>query len=157
MSEKEVNIMAYFWLILVVVFGIIELCTSQLVSVWFVVGALAAAICANTFLQDQIVWQVAVFIGVSALALLLTRPLVKKLRKFDKARTNADRYIGKVGVVTVDIDPIKATGMVEVDGSKWTARSTSGEIIEANTPVVVDSIEGVKLMVTRFQKEESED
>ena len=96
------------------------------------------------------------FIGVSALALLLTRPLVKKLRKFDKARTNADRYIGKVGVVTVDIDPIKATGMVEVDGSKWTARSTSGEIIEANTPVVVDSIEGVKLMVTRFQKEESE-
>ncbi len=149
--------MAYFWLILVVVFGVIELCTSQLVSVWFVAGALAAAICANTFLQDQVVWQVVVFIGVSALALVLTRPLVKKLKKFDKAKTNSDRYIGRVGVVTVDIDPIKATGMVEVDGSKWTARSTTGDSIEAGTHVVVDSIEGVKLMVTPVQNEESEE
>ncbi len=149
--------MSYFWLILVVAFGVLELCTSQLVSIWFVVGALAAAICANTFLQDQIVWQVVVFIGVSALALLLTRPLVKKLKKFDKVKTNADRYIGKIGIVTASIDIVKGTGSVEVEGSKWTARSSQGVNIESGTHVIVDSIEGVKLMVTPIKENESEE
>ena len=74
---------------------------------------------------------------------------MKKLKKFDKTHTNSDRYLGKVGVVTQDIDNVRATGMVEIDGSKWTARSSSDEVIASGEKVIVDEIKGVKLMVSK--------
>lgn len=148
--------MPLIWLGIAVVLGIIEVCTSQLVSIWFVIGALVTAICAAIFL-DSILWQVVVFLFVSALALVLTKPLVKRLKKFNKTSTNADRNIGKIGRVVVDIDRDKASGMVEVDGERWTARSSDDSVISAGTIVKVESIEGVKLMVTPAGNFESEE
>lgn len=140
--------MIYVWLGLAILLCIIEIFTTQLVSIWFVAGAVASAICAGTFLKDHIFWQFVVFVAVSAVALILTRPLVKKLKLFNKTSTNADRNIGCRGVVVTEINELKSTGMVEVRGTKWTARSVDGSVIEEGTTVVVEAIEGVKLMVT---------
>ncbi len=141
--------MVYIWLGLALFLAVLELSTAQLVSIWFIVGALAALICAATFLQANIIVQIVVFIVVSALALILTRPMVKKLKNFDKTHTNSDKHIGRIGIVVQDIDNLKASGMVEIDGSKWTARSTDGEIISAGSEIVVNEIKGVKLMVSK--------
>lgn len=141
--------MVYVWLGLAVFLAVLEVATAQLVSVWFVAGALVSLVCAATFFSDNILLQVIVFIVVSAIALIITRPLMKKLKKFDKTHTNSDRYLGKVGVVTQDIDNVRATGMVEIDGSKWTARSSSDEVIASGEKVIVDEIKGVKLMVSK--------
>ena len=72
---------------------------------------------------------------------------VKKYLRPRIQATNADRCVGRTGVVLEDIDNLAATGQVRVCGSVWSARSTDGASIAAGTTVVVDRIEGVKLMV----------
>lgn len=137
--------MTLVWLILAVVMAILEACTVQLVSVWFAIGGLAA--CITSLFTDSIIIEAVVFVAVSAIALAVTRPLVKKLKKKKAEPTNADRYIGKTAVVISAIDNENAQGMVKVDNEKWTARSDSGELIPKGTIVTVIAIEGVKLIV----------
>ena len=101
-------------------FGIFESLTAQLVSVWFVIGAVAALV--SSLAGAEFYVQIIVFIAVSVLMLLITRPLVKKKLIVKSEPTNADRCIGKTATVTEDIDNINATGQVKVDGQIWTAR-----------------------------------
>ena len=137
--------MTVFWLVLAVALALLELFTVQLVSIWFTVGAAAA--CVTSLLTDNIVIQVLVFAVVTAIALAVTRPFVKKMKQKGSEATNADRYIGKTGIVLSEIDNDHAKGMVKVDNEKWTARSVSGAIIPQGASVTVTAIEGVKLMV----------
>lgn len=148
--------MPYIWLVLAVVLGIVEVSTAQLVSIWFVIAAVITSVCAATFLSGSIFWQIVVFVVSSGLCLVFTRPIVRKIRKFDKTMTNSDRYIGKVGVVTADIDWQASTGQVEVDGARWSAKSTVNSIIKAGTSVIVDEIQGVRLVVTPIDSKEKE-
>ena len=137
--------MLYIWILAAVVFGVLEGITAQLVSIWFVLGAVAAAVAAAC---GGAVWlQGVLFVAVSVVALLATKPLVKKYLRHRIQATNADRCVGRTGVVLEDIDNLAATGQVRVCGSVWSARSTDGVPIAAGTTVVVDRIEGVKLMV----------
>ena len=137
--------MTIFWLIFTVVMAVLEAVTVQLVSVWFAVGGLAA--CITSMFTDNVIIEAVVFVAVSAIALAVTRPLVKKLKNKGSQPTNADRYIGRTGTVLTAIDNTVPCGMVKVDNEKWTARSASGEPIEVGTAVTVTAIEGVKLMV----------
>ena len=118
----------------------------QLVSIWFAIGGAAA--CVTSLITDNVVIQAAVFVAVSAIALAVTRPLVKKMKQRGAEPTNADRYIGKTAVVVTAIDNQNAEGMVKVDNQKWTARSESGEHIPEGATVTVTAIEGVKLIVS---------
>ena len=47
-----------------------------------------------------------------------------------------------------EIDNIAAKGRVKLGGMEWSARSTEGENIAADTLVTVDRVEGVKVFVT---------
>lgn len=134
-----------FWLVLLVAFAIIEAATVQLVSVWFAVGALGAL--AAVFAHADFKVQLAVFIAVSLLSFVLTRPLVKKFTKSGIQSTNADRCIGKTAVVIEEIDNLNAKGQVKVNGNIWSARSSDGSVIPENTLVKVLKIEGVKVIV----------
>ena len=76
------------------------------------------------------------------------RPIAKKYTRIRKQPTNADMYINAEGVVTEAISNLNAKGTVKVRGSVWTARSFSDEVeIPENTTIVVERIEGVKLIV----------
>lgn len=134
-----------FWAAAILVFGIAEAVTVQMVSIWFLVGAIAALIAALCGASPVI--QIIVFIAVSVLALVITRPLVKKYISPKKENTNADRVIGQIGIVTEDIDNINAIGQVKVDGKIWTARSADNSNLSAGSEVVIDRIDGVKLIV----------
>ena len=127
------------WICAAVLFGIFESLTAQLVSVWFVIGAVAALV--SSLAGAEFYVQIIVFIAVSVLMLLITRPLVKKKLIVKSEPTNADRCIGKTAIVTEDIDNINATGQV------WTARSINSSIIKKGTNVTVEKIDGVKLIV----------
>ena len=141
------NSMTIFWLVLAVVMAVLEAATVQLVSIWFCIGGVAA--CVTSLFTDSIVIQAAVFIVVSGVALLATRPLVKKMKNRGLEPTNADRYVGKTAIVIQAVDNEKAEGMVKVDNQKWTARSSTGEPIPEGEKVVVEAIEGVKLIVCK--------
>lgn len=140
--------MAWVWLGIALVMGVIELVTVQLATVWFALGALVSMVLAFCGVESLSV-QVLVFVIVSGVALIATRPLVNKLMKKQKQPTNADRNIGKTAVVTEDIDNDAASGIVSLSGMTWTARSENGEVIPAGTKVTVKAIEGVKLIVEK--------
>ncbi len=138
--------MVWIWVALLAVFVVIEAATAQLLTIWFAIGSFAALV--SSFFTDSIVAQIIVFIIVSAIALAVTRPVVKKITKAKKQPTNADMYIGKQAVVTEDINNLESTGLVKVGGSVWTARSEAeGCTIPAGEHVTVVKIEGVKLIV----------
>lgn len=136
--------MTSIWLIVFLGLLLIEFLTVGLVSIWFSLGALAALITA--FVTESVVIQVLVFVVVSVIALFVTRPLVKKFKVNGFEPTNTDRVIGKVCEVTKGIKP-NSYGEVDVFGTKWMA--TSKETIAVGEKVVVEEIDGVKLIVKK--------
>ena len=114
--------MIVIWIAAIVVFGIVEAVTVGLVSIWFVLGAVAGLLAA-------------------------TRPLVQKMLHRDETPTNADRVLGQTARVTETIDNTVPTGAVYADGKTWTARSASGRVIPKDTLVKVQRMEGVRLFV----------
>ena len=146
------NYMLWLWLGAMVVFGVVEALTAGLVSIWFVAGSAAALI--GAFLGAGIGAQVALFVAVSALALAVTRPLLRKVTDAKAVPTNADRVLGDSGKVTETIDNENSTGAVYVDGKTWTARSADGSVIPTGEQATVERIEGVKLFVRPCEKKE---
>ena len=138
--------MPWIWIGIMVLMAVIEGISAQLVSVWFVVGGLAAAVV--SFFVPSVTIQLFVFVGVSLLLLAVTRPFVRKVKASTKVTpTNADRYIGKTAVVIDDIDCINGGGQVKVGGSVWSAKTADGVSIPKGSEVTVKGIMGVKLLV----------
>ena len=140
--------MVYVWLGVFVATVIVEVCTTQMVSIWFSIGALASFFIALAGVE-QLWIQIVVFVVVSAIALAATRPLVKKMVNQKTEPTNADMVIGKTGIVTEKIDNIASSGLVRVNGAVWTARSADDSVIEADEKVIIKEISGVKLLVIK--------
>lgn len=144
MSE---NTMLIIWAALIIVFGVLEAATAQLVSIWFVIGAIAGFIAA--LFDASLTVQIIVFIAVTILALVATRPIVKKFVHAKKQPTNADRVLNQTGIVIEEINNIKATGQVKVDGKVWSAKSADDSIIPVNEQITIKEISGVKLIVEK--------
>ena len=136
----------YIWLGITVVAAIVEAAVPALVSVWFVPGGLAALVAS---LFGAPLWlQVALFLVVSGAALILTRPLVKRIQSRKTISTNADMVLGKSALVTEEINNLLGAGRVTVLGNSWSARSADPEsVIPSGEKVIVEKIEGVKLIV----------
>ena len=140
--------MVYVWLGVLIAAVVIEVVTTQIVSVWFAVGALASFIAALAGVE-QLWIRIVIFVVVSAIAVVATRPLVKKIINTKVEPTNADVVIGKTGVVTETIDNFAPSGLVKVAGTVWTARSADDSVIAVNEKVVIKEISGVKLLVIK--------
>lgn len=134
------------WLVLMVVFLVVEAGSVSLVSIWFAVGSLGALIA--SLLKAPLWAEVLIFLVISGALLAALRPFVKKFIKPKITATNADSVIGSAGYVTEDIDNLSARGQVKLGGMYWSARSTSGNPICKDTKITVDRIEGVKVFVT---------
>lgn len=139
----------YSWLILFVILIIIEICTINLTTIWFAFGSLLAYV--TSLFTDNIMIQTSVFLVISIIALLLTRPIVKKYLLNKPSRTNADMLIGKTGIVTKEISK-NSIGEVKIDGKYWSAKANKK--IKEGSKVEILSIEGVKLIV--LEKEDDD-
>ena len=139
--------MEIVWFVALVVFLIIEAaCPIHLVSVWFAAGALAALV---TQVLGGALWlQILLFSLVSCGLLACLWPVTRKLLNLKLTKTNIDALIGTLGIVTEAIDNVESHGQVKLGAMFWSARSTDGTPIPAGTHVRVDSIEGVKVLVT---------
>lgn len=134
------------WAILAVLFLVIELVTVGMVSLWFMVGAIAALIAAAL---GAAMWlQIVLFLIVSGACFALLYPKLRHLIGRRRQPTNADMVLGQTCVVTQRIDNIAGTGAVSVAGKTWTARTESGETAEAGDLVRAEQIQGVKLIVS---------
>ena len=132
------------WLCVVILLTILEVITINLVSVWFIASSLVSLFL--SFVVDSFYIQFAVFVILGIILMIITRPFLMKKLKRKNVKTNFDRVIGMEGVVTEKISKLKV-GEVKVDGKKWSA--ISDEAIEVNSHVIVEAIEGGKLVVRK--------
>ncbi len=140
------------WLIALIVFLAIEAMTLGLATIWFAGGALVAFIAA--LLGADLYIQIILFLAVSILLLVFTRPIAVRYLNTKKTPTNVDRLIGMQVIVTSKINNLKGKGEVEIGGNRWSARSeTEDEIIDSGKTVEVVSIQGVKLIVRESEEE----
>lgn len=138
----------YIWLILCIVMIIIEIATvGNLVTIWFAIGAGCAYI--TSLFTDSLWAEFSVFIVVSLIALILMRPLAKKMLKGNVINTNADSLIGRQFRIHEAIEEQK-WGSIKVNGSIWSATTVEREYIPENTLVEIIAIEGVKLIVRKI-------
>lgn len=147
----QMNPWILFWLVIAVLFIIVELSTVTLTSIWFAaggVGALLVAMCGG-----GPVLQVIVFIVIAVLLLFATRPWAKKFVNSKNVSTNADRVIGEEVRVMERVSNLDQTGMAVVNGQEWTVRTEDDKtIIEQGELVRIIRISGVKLIVERVKE-----
>ena len=133
------------WLVILAVMIVLEIFSLGLTTIWFGIGAIGAAIV--SWMGYGIWVQLIVFAVLSVIAMAVFRPLAVKYLNKDKEKTNIDGVVGKVVVVTKEINNEMAAGEVQLNGMSWTARSQDGRVIPEAERVTVVSVQGVKLIV----------
>lgn len=134
--------MAWIWLGIVIALVLIEVCTVELVTIWFVVSGLVSL--TLSFFIDNFFIEFLVFVLLGMVLLITTRKYLLKLIMNKKEKTNLDRVVGMTAIVTEEIKK-NSPGEVKVDGKKWTA--ISDKKIKVDSTVKVLEIDGVKLKV----------
>ena len=134
-----------FWVLLAAALVVIEISTTQLIGIWFAVGALFAAFA--SFVGAPLPIQLAVFLVFSAVAFWVGRPLLIEKIMPKQLESNTDRMIGQTGVVFEAINNATGVGRIEVSGLYWAARSEDGGPIAVGSRVLTLRLEGVTLIV----------
>lgn len=152
LRRERTDSMEYiYWLVLFVIFVLLEIITLGLTTIWFAGGALAALL--SSLLGADLIVQVILFIVVSLILLIFTRPYAKKYINKNTTKTNIEDITGKTAKVTETIDNENAEGTVLFNGLEWTARAADDTIIPKNSIVTIVKVEGVKLFVERKGEE----
>lgn len=139
------------WLAVLAVLLLIEAITAGLTTIWFAGGALVAAIAA--YCGAGAVLQFCLFVAISLVLLIFTRPIAVKYMNPDLEKTNADSLIGKKAVVIEEIDNLAQTGHVRIRDIEWMARTSDDHVkIPENTVVEIEEIHGVKLIVKEVRE-----
>ena len=97
--------------------------------------------------------QIIVFVILTVLMLIFIRPLVNKLIKTKDFSTNSNALIGKTGTVIKEIDRDVNVGQVKIAGEVWSAITQDNCVIPKDSLVKIEGINGVKLLVKRFEEE----
>lgn len=146
----------FFWVALLIVLAVIEIATLGLTTIWFAGGALIALIAAALGLPLFV--QITLFLVVSVVLLVFTRPVAVKFFNTERVKTNVDSIVGQQAVVTEEIHNLKSTGRATLNGMEWTARSVDdNKIIPAGAVTVVRKVSGVKLLVEEIHQEREEE
>lgn len=146
------NINAAVWLGLFIFFLIIEVISVQLIAVWFALSAFIVFFIA--FVTESIALEIFIFLLLSAIFLWMFYFVFKRFYH-PQADTNSEGIIGKKGVVIQTIDPKNSCGQVKVAGIEWSVKIKNFDdpVIEAGEQVLIKAIEGVKLVVVRYEEE----
>ena len=141
-----------FWLIASGIFFIAEVITTGFLVCWLGISGLIT-MCVS-FFTDNLIIQTTIFVILSAILILATKPFVKKFVNKDNnnEKTNAFSIIGKKAIVIKDINSINGVGQIKVDGEVWSAEGINGSNIEKGTEVEVTKIDGVKAIVSPILK-----
>jgi membrane protein implicated in regulation of membrane protease activity len=136
------------WLILLILFLVVEGITVGLVSIWLAGGALVALLL--QLLGASIMLQILMFFLTSFALLVFTRPIVRRYLNVTHESTNCERFVGKYIKITERVDNMEGTGRAILDDQEWMVRAkVEGETFEVGEIVRIVEISGVKLLVTK--------
>lgn len=140
------------WLIIAIIFLLIELIHPYWILFWFAIGsALAAALSSQLSFNNQIL----LFLATSFSLVYIGRPIVTKIILPDKKYTNIEAYIGREEQVIEDIDNYKKTGAIKIYGSHWNAKSANDKtVIKSGARVKIVRFSGLAAIVEPVEKGE---
>ena len=147
------NFMVWIWLSVVIITLIVELSTTQLVSIWFTLsGAISLGL---SFIPSFPWWaQVLVFAVLSVTSFFTLRPLLMKWQKKQtrETSTNLDLIVGMYVRVLkrADFDNL---GQAKIGDVVWGIKSNDGSTLEENEIVKIVAIEGNKLIAEKQTKD----
>ena len=137
---------SYYWfLILAVGFIFLEFHLGEGSSLCIGVGFLVAAL--FSWFGANFSWEIIAFIIASTASFICIRPLTLKYFYKNSAQITppSEDVLQKTAVVEVDIDPIRNTGRVLVNGESW--KATAEKPLKKGVVCVVESLQGVTLVV----------
>lgn len=135
-----------FWLVIAVLFVIIECFTTQFISIWFALGAIIALLL--SFLHQSVLIQLVAFIITGLGLAICLHPIIKKKMVRPKA-LNADGLVGQTAIVTEDF--VQGEGRVLIDHVDWKAKAD--EELHQGDHVQVTAIHGVTVTVEKKGKD----
>ena len=142
----------WVWVALVIIFALIEVFTLGLTTVWFAIGALVMVFL--SLLPIKLPVQILIFLVISAVLLIFTRPLAIKKFRIGKEKTNVESLAGKHALVMKKISEFEK-GEAKVNGQIWSARTEGNSEIAEGTKCEIIRVEGVQLIVKPVQEAES--
>lgn len=146
----------YIWLILAVLFVVVEIFTAGFFYACFAAGALSAMV--SGFITKAIlgasayglVWQILVFCVVSVALIPVSKMFARKISDDSVPQAGADALVGLRGNVIETINPKEDIGKVKVDSQIW--RATASTVIDSGTDIRVIDVRGAKLTVETIDK-----
>lgn len=141
------NNLPWFWVAITVVCIVIETLTLALTTIWFGISAFVLVFLA--FTPIPFVAQLFIFVVLSLILLIFTRPLVQKKLSQKKIATNYERVIGQIAVVTKKITALDK-GSVKINGMEWTAAVREDVILEEGCKCIIEEIAGVTAYVKQI-------
>lgn len=135
--------MIYFlWVVIIIAAVTIDICSSNLLFVWFGLGALVAILL--NVLGISFVVQLISFVLIGIIATLIFYPIFKKkLKEIPKTLTREEEIIGKEFIANTDIED---TGSVMIDGIYWTVIN-EGKAIKTGEKFIITGIVGTKFTI----------
>lgn len=135
------------WVVVFILAIVIELCTEQLVSIWFSGGALFAIVLAIFDVDWSI--QLLVFVIISSILVAISRYIFFVKEKGESTlKTNIDMMVGERIMVLKKVSK-DSYGEGKYRDVVWTLKSD--EEIEANEYALIEKIEGNKLIVKKIK------
>lgn len=138
----------WIWLSVMVICVIIEAATLTLTSVWAAIAALVMIFVSKTGLPFK--WQLLIFLLLTIVLIVTTRPFAVKKLKLGKNKTNVNSLIGQKVLVVKKISPFEKGEAKAKNGVIWTAQNAdpqdSSEISEG-TVCTIEKIDGNTLSV----------
>ena len=135
------------WLVVGILFLIVELMTTALVSIWFVPAAIIT--CLLSFVVDGFLWQTAIFVVLSAVFMVVCRKIYNKhIKKPVEDVDQNEKLIGKTATVAEDTNGF--TGRILVGDIYWKAVSENGEAIPKGETVTIKGINGTTLVINKL-------
>ena len=129
------------WGILLIFAIIIEVVTTALVSIWFIPGIIIAMILSCFKVSFAI--QCVVFLLVSFICLLLTKPIANKIKNSSlDCETDLEKMIGTKHLVIKESLNEFETGLIRIKDIEWSILSIDKTPLYVNDVVIIEKIEG---------------
>ena len=141
------DIQWWHWLIFGLVLVLAEVATAGgFYIIFFGIGAIVVGLLSSGNLAGPVGVQVLLFSAISVGSLLLFRKRLLGWFQTDPQAPAVDQLVGEVAVVIEELAP-GGVGKVELRGSGWSARSTSGAPLPRGARCRVTRVDGLMLLV----------
>lgn len=139
------------WFAVGIICVIIEIFTPGFLFMSFGIGAMLTGLFA--LLVDNLPWQIFFFACATLILFIFLRKLSNKVLSRESEMTNFQALVGKKGTV-VEAIPEDGKGYVRIDSEEWSAVSEAESSLAVGQKIVVEKVEGNKVIVKESEKGE---